>query len=279
MEQAQEWVPMLQELAITYGLKIMAAIVIFFAGKWVAKFLRRLIARGMERAKVDPTLSSFAENVAYTLLMIVVILAALNQLGFQTTSLIAILGAAGLAVGLALQGSLSNFAAGVLLLLFRPFKTGDFIDAGGTMGIVESIQIFTTHLRTPDNRAVIVPNAQITGGTITNFSAKDTRRMDLVVGVSYDDDLAKTKAVLQEIIEKEERLLKDPPPTVGVLELGDSSINFAVRPWVKTSDYWDVYFDLMQTIKERLDEEGITIPFPQRDVHLYSESPEKPVTP
>jgi small conductance mechanosensitive channel len=217
-------------------------------------------------------LTGFVRNLTYMGLLTFVILAAVGQLGVQTTSFIAVLGAAGFAVGLALQGSLGNFASGVLIMIFRPFKSGDFVEAGGTMGIVEAIQIFTTTLRTGDNKTIIVPNGQITSGTITNYSAKDTRRVDLVIGVSYGDDLDKVRRVIEEVIAAEGRVLSEPEPTIGVLELADSSVNFAVRPWVKSSDYWPVYFGLMESFKKRFDQEGISIPFPQQDVYLHQVS-------
>jgi small conductance mechanosensitive channel len=261
--------PRLQELVAFYGLKIVAAIVIFIVGRWVAKALRRLAVRMMTRAKVEETLVSFVGNLTYVGLLVFVIIAALNQLGVQTTSFIAIIGAAGLAVGLALQGSLANFAAGVLMIIFRPFKVGDYIEAAGVAGVVEEIEIFTTQLRTPDNKTIIIPNAGITGGNITNYSAKDTRRVDMVIGVGYGDDLIQVREILEDILAKDDRVLDDPAPTIAVLELGDSSVNFAVRPWVNTADYWGAYFDLTETVKKRFDEEGISIPFPQRDVHLY----------
>lgn len=251
-----------------YAWPVVAAIAIFVIGRWVSALIRKGIERTMLKHQVDETLVKFAGNLAYVLLMVAVIIAALNQVGIQTTSLIAVLGAAGLAVGLALQGSLSNFASGVMLIMFRPFKVGDFVSAGGEMGSVEEIALFTTQLKTPDNKAIIVPNAQITGGTITNFSAKPTRRIDLVIGVSYSDDLKQVKAVLNDMLSSDERILKDPEPTVGVVSLGESSVDFAVRPWVNASDYWAVYFDLLQGIKERFDAEGISIPFPQRDLHV-----------
>ncbi|WP_429885303.1 mechanosensitive ion channel family protein [Geoalkalibacter halelectricus] len=257
------------ELVQVWGLKAVMAVVIFIIGRIIARVLRNSLRAALRRGKVEETLVSFASNLTYALLMVMVIIAALNQLGIQTTSFIAILGAAGLAVGLALQGSLANFAAGVLMIIFKPFKVGDFIEAAGTMGIVEEIEIFTTKMRTPDNKQIIIPNNQITNGNITNFSAKDTRRVDLVVGVSYGDDLNKVKAVLEDILSRDERILADPKPTIGVLQLGESSIDFAVRPWVNSSDYWPTLFDLNKTIKERFDAEGICIPFPQRDVHLY----------
>jgi small conductance mechanosensitive channel len=223
----------------------------------------------MTKAEVDDTLISFVGNLTYIALLVFVIIAAINQLGIQTTSFIAVIGAAGLAIGLALQGSLANFAAGVLMIIFRPFKVGDFVEAAGVAGVVEAVQIFTTQLKTPDNKTIIIPNASVTGGSITNFSAKDTRRVDMVIGVGYGDDLKKVREILEDILAKDDRILKDPEPTIGVLELADNSVNFAVRPWVKTGDYWGVYFDVTETVKRRFDEEGISIPYPQRDVHLY----------
>ncbi len=261
--------PKLQEFATFYGLKIIAAILIFIIGRWLAKMIKNLIVKVMKKGEVDATLTSFVGHLTYVALLTLVVIAALNQIGVQTTSFVAIIGAAGLAVGLALQGSLSNFAAGVLMILFRPFKVGDYIEAGGTAGTVEEIQIFSTILITPDNKVIIVPNAKITGDNIVNYSAKDTRRMDLVFGVGYGDDLQKVKDILQDILQNDPRVLKIPQPMVGVLELADSSVNFAVRPWVKSSDYWPLFFDLKETIKKRFDAEGISIPFPQQDVHLY----------
>jgi small conductance mechanosensitive channel len=201
--------------------------------------------------------------------MVFIIIAAIGQLGVQTASFVAILGAMGLAVGLALQGSLANFAAGVLMIIFKPFKVGDFIEGGGTAGTVEAIGIFTTEMKTPDNRKVILPNGKLTADSITNYSARDQRRVDMVAGVSYADDLDRVRKVLEGILEADERILRDPPPTIGVLALADSSVNIAVRPWVKTQDYWSVFFSVQEQIKKRFDAEGITIPFPQRDLHLH----------
>jgi len=266
--------PKLQELITLYGLKVIAAAVIFIVGRWVAKGLKRLIVRALIKGKVDETLVSFFGHLTYFTLLAFIIIAALNQLGIQTTSFIAILGAAGLAVGLALQGSLANFAAGVLMIIFRPFRVGDYVEGGGTAGIVEEIQIFTTKLRTPDNKSIIIPNSKITGDNIVNYSAKDSRRMDMIVGVSYDDDYDQVKEVLQDIIAKDGRILEEPAPTIGIVEFGDNSVNFAFRPWVKTAEYWDVYFALTEAIKKRFDEEGITIPYPQRDVHLFEHKEE-----
>jgi small conductance mechanosensitive channel len=259
----------LQGWIAVFGLKILTAILIVVVGRWVARFIRDTSEKMMVRSKVDATLVSFVGNLIYISLLTFVILAALAQMGIQTTSFIAVIGAAGLAVGLALQGSLANFAAGVLMLIFRPFQVGDFVEGGGVTGIVEEIQIFTTQLRTLDNKTIIIPNAKITGDNITNYTRKETRRVDLVIGVSYREDIEKVKAVVADVLNGDERILKDPAPTIGVLELADSSVNFAVRPWVKTGDYWDVYFDTTEKIKKRFDAEGISIPFPQRDVHLY----------
>jgi small conductance mechanosensitive channel len=267
-----EQVNVLVEGASKFGLQIIAAIAVFIIGRWLARRISNLIERGLTRAETDPTLVSFFRNIAYFGLLVLVIIAAVGQLGVQTTSFIAILGAAGLAVGLALQGSLANFAAGVLMIIFRPFKAGDFVEAAGTAGVVEEIQLFTTKMRTPDNKTIIIPNAQVTSATITNYSARDTRRLDLVFGVSYTDDLDKVKRVIGEVLADEPRLLKDPEPLVGLLELGDSSVNFAVRPWVNSSEYWPVFFDLQEAMKKRFDKEGISIPFPQRDVHLYQQA-------
>jgi len=254
-----------------YGLALLFAIVILIVGSWAAKIVRGSVQRLLAKRNMDPIVVSFLGNLTYVILMVVVVLAALGKVGVQTTSFVAILGAAGLAVGLALQGSLANFAAGFLLVVFRPFKKGDYIEAGGTAGIVEEIQVFTTILKTPDNRRVIVPNGKVMGDNITNYSAMETRRMDLVFGVSYTDDVAKVKAVLKRIAEEDARVLKDPAPAILLSELGDSSVNFIMRIWVKGSDYWPVTFETREKVKLTFDKEGICIPFPQRDVHLYSE--------
>jgi small conductance mechanosensitive channel len=255
-----------------WGLKVIAAIAIFIIGRWIAKLVRRGVMRMMERAKVDATIIGFVSNIAYITLLAFVVIAALGQLGIQTTSFIAILGAAGLAIGLALQGSLANFAAGFLMIIFRPFKVGDFIEGAGVAGIVEEMQIFTTTLKTGDNKIIIVPNAKLSGDNIINYSARETRRVDMTVGVAYDADLSKVKEVLNDIISKEERILADPAPQVAVAELADSSVNFIVRVWTSTSDYWGVKFAVTETVKNRFDAEGIGIPFPQRDIHIVSGS-------
>jgi small conductance mechanosensitive channel len=258
-----------QDLMATFGLKLAAAIAILVVGRWVAKAITKLARRAMEKTKLDTMLARFVGNLIYVALMTFVVLAAINQLGVQTTSFIAVIGAAGLAIGLALQGSLANFAAGVLIIVFRPYKVGDYIEGGGVAGTVEEVQIFTTVLKTPDNKTIIVPNGQIMGGTITNYSARPERRVDLVVGVGYDADLDKTRQVLTDVLSQDQRVLQEPAPLIGVVELADSSVNFVVRPWVKNADYWPVYFDLNERIKKRFDAEDITIPFPQRDVHIY----------
>ncbi|MEQ9823686.1 MAG: mechanosensitive ion channel domain-containing protein [Puniceicoccaceae bacterium] len=268
-EQLNEWLQLAIEFSATYGIKIILAIVLFLVGKRIASWLSKMTKNALTKGHMDPTLVSFVGNIVNALLLAAVVIAVLDVVGIQTTSLVAVIGAAGLAIGLALQGSLANFASGVMLIIFRPFRQGDFITAGGESGIVEEVTLFTTSMRTPDNKAIIIPNAAITSGSITNFSAKPTRRVDLVYGVSYNDDLKKVKEVIWDVLNADERILKDPAPTVGLLELADSSVNFAVRPWVNASDYWAVYFDLNETIKLRFDQEGISIPFPQRDVHLF----------
>ncbi len=258
-----------KEILAIYGIRVIAALAIFIIGRWVAKGLRNLLRRIMKRNQVDKTLISFVCNLAYVLLLAFVIVAAINKLGIQTTSFIAIIGAAGLAIGLALQGSLANFAAGVLMIVFRPFKVGDFIEGGGTTGTVEEIQIFTTQLKSADNKTIIVPNSKMLGGNIVNYSTKETRRVDMTFGIGYEDDIDKSRSVIQGIINKDERVLKDPAPLVVVSELADSSVNFTVRVWTKSGDYWGVFFDTTEAVKKQFDAEEISIPFPQQDVHHY----------
>jgi small conductance mechanosensitive channel len=254
-----------------YSVKLVAAILIIIIGRWISRRISRLLGRVLEKNNVDVTLVRFMENLIYYALIVVVLIAAVGQLGINTTSFLTIVGAAGLAIGLALKDSLSNFAAGVMLTLFRPFSVGDFVEAGGVTGTVQGITIFNTILNTPDNKRVIVPNGIVTSNVITNVTANTTRRVDLVIGVSYEDDIAKAKEVLTGIINAEKRILPDPAPKIVVSELGDSSVNFIIRSWVKTEDYWDVYFDLTEKIKITLDKEGISIPYPQRDVHVFTE--------
>jgi small conductance mechanosensitive channel len=259
----------LQELATVWGMKVIAAIAIVVVGRWVAKLLRSLARKAMSKGKLDETIVGFVGNILYVAVLAFVIVAALSQVGIQTASFIAVVGAAGLAIGLALQGSLSNFAAGVLMAVFRPFKVGDFIEAGGTAGIVEEIQIFTTQLRSPDNKTIIIPNSAILGGNIVNYSTKETRRVDVVAGIGYGDDIDAAKAILREIVEADARILKEPETAIVLTELADSSVNITVRAWVNSADYWGVYSDTLEAIKKRFDAEGINIPFPQRDVHIY----------
>lgn len=267
-----EWIQTAQELLAKFGFKIIAAILVFLIGRWVVKVLHKVLQKMLEKAKVDHAVVGFTCSLAYAIMMVFVVLAALGQVGVQTTSFIAVLGAAGLAVGLALQGSLANFASGVLIIIFKPFKVGDFIDGGGATGVVKTIHIFTTTLTTPDNKRVIVPNAKMMGDNITNYSAEGMRRIDLVASISYGDSIDTAKAALMDELTKDARILKSPEPRVGVLSMSDSSIDLAVRPWVKVPDYWDVYFALNEAIKKRIEAEGLCIPFPQRDVHIYNES-------
>jgi len=257
--------------ASTYSVKIVAAILIFIIGKWLSHKISKLFSKLLEKNNVDVTLIGFLSNIIYYTLMIAVLIAVVGQLGINTTSFLAVVGAAGLAVGLALKDSLSNFASGVMLILFRPFRVGDVVSVGGATGKVEKITIFTTILNTPDNQRVIIPNGNVTGGVIQNITANSTRRVDLVMGIGYEDDIATAKKIMADIISADERVLKDPAPTIAVSELGDSSVNFVVRPWAKTEDYWNVYFDLTEKIKIAFDKEGISIPYPQRDVHIYKE--------
>ena len=260
------------DILVQFGYKILAAVVIFIVGRWIAKRLVDFARKMMAKGDIEDTLGHFLGNLLYAILMTVIVIAAINQLGVHTTSLLAVVGAAGLAIGLALQGSLSNFASGVMIVAFRPYRVGDFIEAGGVSGTVVEVQIFTTVLKSPDNKKIIVPNSQIMAGTIVNVSANPTRRLDLVAGCGYDDDLDKVRRVLEEIVAADDRVLSDPEPTIAVVELADSSVNFVVRPWVNAGDYWPTHFAMTEAIKKRFDAEGISIPYPQQDVHLYQHS-------
>ncbi|MCF7957526.1 MAG: mechanosensitive ion channel [Phycisphaerae bacterium] len=262
LEQITTW-------ATTSGLKLVIALVILIIGRWVAIFIKGIVIKIMKKRKVDGTIISFVGSICYFLLLGFVIIAAMAKAGIQTTSFVAVVGAAGLAIGLALQGSLGNFASGFLLILFHPFREGDFIEGGGTMGIVEDIQIFTTTLATPDNKTVIVPNSKLTNDNITNYTSKGTRRVEWIIGVSYSDNLDKVRTVIQDILDNDQRIHKDPETLIKVKEMADSSINFVVRGWVNVRDFWNVFFDVNEAVKKRFDAEGICIPFPQRDVHLY----------
>ncbi|ERM59838.1 MULTISPECIES: small-conductance mechanosensitive channel MscS [Vibrio] len=268
LSHAEQWLTNNSDLFIQYGVNIISALIILFIGNIIVKAIANSVSKVLEKKKMDRAVVEFIHGLVRYLLFVIVLIAALGRLGVQTASVVAVIGAAGLAVGLALQGSLSNFAAGVLIVAFRPFKSGDYVEIGGVAGSVDSIQIFQTILTTPDNKMVVVPNGSVIGSPITNYSRHATRRIDLMIGVSYNADLQKTKALLTKICESDERVLKEPGVQVGVHTLADSSVNFVVRPWVSTADYWSVYFDLMQAIKEGLDNEGIEIPFPQMDVHM-----------
>ncbi len=256
------------DTVIGFILNTVLALAILIIGRFIARHVSARVGSAVEKSNDDITLRKFVASLTYVALMAFIIIAAMGQLGIETASLVAILAAAGLAVGLALQGSLANFASGVMLIIFRPLKVGDFVEAGGATGTVREIGIFTSILSSPDNNKIYVPNANLTGANIINYSAFGTRRIDLVASVSYGDSLDLVKATLEQILAEDDRILTDPAPTIAVLELADSSVNFAVRPWVKEEDYWDVRFDTQETIKQRFNEKGISIPFPQQDVHL-----------
>lgn len=259
----------LLDMVTLYGVKMLLALGILLCGQFAARIIRQALKNLMRKAHLDDTLVTFLSSLCHAAVMILVIIAALGQVGVQTASFVAVLGAAGLAVGLALQGSLSNFASGILMILFKPFRAGDYIEGAGVGGLVKAVGIFTTELRAPDNKTIIVPNAKMMGDNIVNYSANATRRLDLTVGVSYRDDPQKVKRVLESILAAEPRVLKEPAAMVGVLNLGGSSVDFAVRPWVRTAEYWDVRFALLEAVKTGLEAEGLSIPFPQQDVHLY----------
>lgn len=258
-------------LIATYGSQILIALLILIIGKWLAKVISNGLVSAMTKNNVDQTICKFVGSLIYGILFAFVIIAALGQLGIQTASFVAIIGAAGLAVGFALQGTLSNFAAGVLLILFRPIRSGDFVEAAGEAGVVSEVGIFSTIMKTGDNKVIIIPNSNIMCGNITNYSLEEQRRIDLVVGIAYDADILQAKKLLEEIIANESRVLKDPATTIAVAELADSSVNFVVRPWVASGDYWPTKFSLLETIKLRFDEAGIGIPFPQMDIHLQKD--------
>ncbi len=267
-DSLMDWVITNSGILLGYCVNLVAAILILFVGSIVVKAIAGAVSKGLEKKNMDKAVIGFIHGLVRYLLMTIVAIAALSRVGVETASVIAIIGAAGLAVGLALQGSLSNFAAGVIIVAFRPFRSGDYVSIAGVAGSVESIHIFQTVLITPDNKVVIVPNTAVIGNPITNFSRNDTRRIDLVIGVSYKADLLKAKAVLKEVLDNHPMVLKDPAYNVAVLELADSSVNFVVRPWVNTGDYWTAYFEIMEQIKLALDSNGVEIPFPQMDVHV-----------
>ncbi|RBP83146.1 mechanosensitive ion channel family protein [Marinomonas rhizomae] len=266
-DQGSELMPWLADSVIN----LVVGLVVFFVGKFIASKVSHWCEKRMLKASVDQAVAGFASSILYALMFAGVTLMALGQVGVETTSFIAILGAAGLAVGLALQGSLSNFASGVLIIILRPFRSGDFIDAGGQMGTVNRIELFHTHLKTPDNRVIIVPNSSVMNGSIVNFSREATRRLDLVIGISYDADIRLAKQIMEEIVNADERILKDPECLIAVSELADSSVNFFLRPWVASGDYWTVRADLLEKIKYTFDERGVGIPYPQMDVHVHKQ--------
>lgn len=255
------------DLVMGYLIKGLISIAIFYIGKKVAKFLVSILEKMMQKSSFDETLSKFALSVIHVALLVFVALAALSNLGIETTSFVAIIGAAGLAVGLALKDTLSNIGAGVLIIIFKPFKLTDFVEAGGVAGVVEEINLFSTIFKTGDNKVIIVPNSSVIGGSITNYSKKETRRVDFTFGIGYDDDLKLAKQILEEVSNSDERVLKDPAAFVAVSALADSSVNFVVRVWVKKDDYWGVFFDITEKVKLTFDEKGITIPYPQMQVH------------
>jgi small conductance mechanosensitive channel len=268
-EQFMNFLATVGPLFAQWGFKVIGGIVVFIVGRIVAKSVKKGLRRLFDHTEMDETLEKFITSLGYYMVLIIAAVAALGMMGIQMASVLTILGAAGLAVGLALQGTLSNVAAGVMLLIFRPFRVGDFVDAGGVAGTVESVGLFVTRLKTPDNVHIIAPNSGINGGTIKNFSSPETRRNDLVMGISYEDDIGLAIQTIKSVLDADERVLKDPEYTVAVGELADSSVNLVVRPWCKASDYWTLRFDLNRTLKERLEAAGCSIPYPQRDVHLY----------
>ncbi|UII21102.1 mechanosensitive ion channel family protein [Fulvivirga ligni] len=271
MEYLEQAKTFLATRGVEVGLMIIKAALILFIGLQVVKFLSRTFAKFMDNRNVDASLKPFLKNLFHNLLLVLLILSVLATLGIEMTSFVAIIGAAGLAIGLALQGTLQNFAGGVIILTLKPFRVGDYIDGGGVAGTVKEIQIFQTILATPDNVRIVVPNGQLSNDSIKNYSANDTRRVDLVFGIGYDDDIKKAKEILENMVKNDARVLEDPAPSVTVASLGDSSVNFNVRPWVNRADYWAVYWDFQENVKLEFDANGISIPFPQRDVHIYNE--------
>lgn len=271
VEQANQYLDMLIEMAIGYGPRLALAVFTLIVGLWVISAICSGIRAGFEKSGMELSLRSFLNSLISIGLKVLLVISVASMVGIETTSFIAVLGAAGLAVGLALQGSLANFAGGVLILIFRPYKVGDFIDAAGVAGVVKRIEIFSTVLTTGDNKTIIIPNGAVSNGAITNFSTQETRRVDIVFGIGYDDDLKKAKQVLTDLINADERILKDPEPMIVVSNLGDSCVDITTRSWVNSADYWGVYFDLVENGKLAFDENGISIPFPQTDVHLYQE--------
>jgi small conductance mechanosensitive channel len=272
MDKFQEYVDSGVQLVMLYVPKLLLALLVLFIGLWITKLVVKGLDKALIKTQTEESLRKFLKSLVGVLLKALLFISVFSMVGVATTSFVAILGAAGLAVGLSLQGSLSNFAGGVLLLIFKPFKVGDVIDTQGYLGKVDSIQIFNTILKTPDNKTIIIPNGAVSNGSITNFSTESQRRVDMTFGIGYNDDIQIARTVLKKIVEEDTRILKDPEPMIVISELGDSSVNFAVRVWCNSSDYWNIYFDMHEKVKLTFDKEGISIPFPQRDVHLYQES-------
>lgn len=269
MENFSTYTDQAIKMIMEYGPRFLLAIVTLFIGLWVIRLFSKGLKKTMVRSNVDASLQPFLLSLISILLKILLFISVASMIGIQMTSFVAILASAGLAVGLALQGGLANFAGGVLILLFKPFKVGDFIEAQGYAGSVKAIHVFNTILKTPDNKTIIIPNGALSNGNITNFSTEATRRVDMSFGIGYSDDIQKAKAILKNLIEQDSRILKDPEPAVVLSDLADSSVNFAVRTWCNASDYWGIYFDMQEKVKQAFDKEGISIPFPQQDVHIY----------
>ena len=267
----QGFLATVQENAIDWLISLAIAIAIYVIGKMVVKMVVRTVRKLLTKSGTDEILVNFLASIVSGVMMLFVIIAAIKQLGIDTSSMVALVGAAGLAIGFAMQDSLNNFASGVMLIVFRPFNNGDFVEAGGATGTVEKINIFSTIMKTGDNREIIVPNGAIFGGTITNYSARDTRRVDMVFGIGYDDDLLLAKATLMEIVAADDRILAEPACAVAINDLGDSCVNFKVRPWVNSADYWNVMSDITEKVKLTFDEKGISIPYPQMDVHVHGQ--------
>ena len=267
----EEWLPKLQTLGIEYGMLALKALAIFIIGRIIAKLIRNIADRVMKRSGMDDMLRKFIRNIVYAILLTFVIIATISALGIQTASLVAVIGAAGLAIGLALQGSLANFAAGVLMIIFRPYKLGDLVNVAGTDGFVEEVDVFTTVLRTPDKTKIIIPNGQIMSEQIINYTESEKRRMELLIGIGYDDDIDQAREVILAAVKESEFVVDDPEPKVTVAELGDSSVNLAVRPWVMSANYAPASHELTERIKKALDKAGISIPFPQRDLHIIKD--------
>jgi small conductance mechanosensitive channel len=265
----ENYLIILQEYVTQYGIKVIEAILILIIGLWIAKLLTKALNKTLVKKEVDPTLVKFFTAMVRVALIVFVVIAAISQAGIETASFVAVIGAAGLAVGFALQGSLSNFASGVMLIIFRPIKVGDFIEGGGLSGVVKEIGIFVTTLTSPDNKVIFVPNSKLASDNIINYSMNDTRRVDLTFGIGYGDDIDKAKKVITDVLDANSNILKDPVPTIKLHELADSSVNFIVRPWVKTENYWPVYWELTEAMKKKFDENNIEIPYPQRDVHMH----------